>query len=150
MSQTQHPLTTANFAIISARFDAKAGKALQTLRQTCQAELRVQKVKFTEFRVPGAFEIPTLAQKILNTRPDFDGIIALGVIVRGETLHFELVAENCARRLADLGVAFAKPVIFGVLTVNSREQAEARAERGTEFALAAIQLAQTLQEVERG
>lgn len=129
-------------ALISAEFAAKSGKAakaLNTLRATCKKKLQAEKIDFTEFCVPGAFEIPSAAQKAL-AKKKFAGVIALGIIVRGETIHFELVAENCARKLADLSITFNKPVIFGVLATESRQQAEARARQGAKFATAALQM----------
>lgn len=134
-------------AVISSEFAAKAGAALTDLRASCFAQLKKLDAQFTEFRVPGTFEIPTAAKKILLSQK-FDAVIALGVIVRGETIHFELVAENCARKLADLGVEFVRPVIFGILTTETTAQAETRATRGAEFASTAVQLAQTLADVE--
>ena len=131
------------FAIITSRFAEKAGRALEVLNSSCEQKLTELEVEFEKFTVPGAFEIPTLAKKILVSNK-FDGVICLGIVVRGETAHFDFVAGNCARKIADLGVEFAQPVIFGVLTTETTEQAEARAERGAEFAQAAIDLAQEL------
>ncbi|MBU1089409.1 6,7-dimethyl-8-ribityllumazine synthase [Patescibacteria group bacterium] len=134
-------------AIVSSRFSEKAGSALEKLRASCFAKLKDEGVEFEEFRVPGAFEIPTLAKKILLSKK-FDGVVCLGVVVRGETAHFDFVAGNCARKIADLGVEFAQPVIFGVLTVENKKQAETRAKRGAEFAAAAVQLASELAKIE--
>jgi len=131
------------FAIITSRFAEKAGSALATLNESCEEKLEELGVEFEKFEVPGAFEIPTFAKKILLAKK-FDGVICLGVIVRGETAHFDFVAGNVARKLADLGVEFTQPVIFGVLTTEDTEQAEARAVRGGEFAQAAFDLAQEL------
>ncbi|MFH0833915.1 MAG: 6,7-dimethyl-8-ribityllumazine synthase [Patescibacteria group bacterium] len=134
------------FAVITSRFAEKAGKALEVLNSTCEQKLRELKIDFEKFSVPGAFEIPTLAKKILASKK-FDGVIALGVVVRGETAHFDFVAGNCARKIADLGVEFAQPVIFGVLTTETTEQAGARAARGAEFATAAFELANELAKI---
>lgn len=133
-------------AVISSEFSEKAGKALQVLRESCFEKLKALNVGFSEFRVPGAFEIPTVAKKALEIGK-FDAVITLGIVVRGETPHFDFVAGNCARKIADLGVEFAKPVIFGVLTVDTTEQAEARAERGKEFAEAAVKMVEVLGEI---
>ncbi len=134
------------FAIITSRFAEKAGNSLEILNASCEQKLRELKVDFEKFTVPGAFEIPTLAKQILLTKK-FDGVIALGVVVRGETAHFDFVAGNCARKLADLGVEFAQPVIFGVLTTETTAQALARAARGAEFATAAFELAHELAKI---
>jgi len=134
------------FAIISSRFAEKAGGALEKLNQACEQKLSELGVEFEKFSVPGAFEIPTLAKKILDSQK-FDGVIALGVVVRGETAHFDFVAGNCARKISDLGVEFARPVIFGILTTENSKQAEVRAERGAEFAEAAFDLANELAKI---
>jgi 6,7-dimethyl-8-ribityllumazine synthase len=134
------------FAIITSRFADKAGAALTTLNKSCAERLQELGVEFEKFAVPGAFEIPTLAKKILVSQK-FDGVICLGVVVCGETAHFDFVAGNVARKIADLGVEFAQPVIFGVLTTENSQQAEARAERGGEFAQAAFDLAQELAKI---
>jgi 6,7-dimethyl-8-ribityllumazine synthase len=133
-------------AIISSRFNEKAGNALETLNQTCEEKLQELGVEFEKFSVPGAFEIPTLAKKVLLTKK-FDGVICLGVIVRGETMHFDFVASNVARKLADLGVEFAQPVIFGVLTTDTTEQAIIRAKRGAEFAQAGVDFVKELNKI---
>lgn len=134
------------FAIVTSRFAEKAGDALDILNMSCEQKLNELKVDFEKFTVPGAFEIPTLAKQILLTKK-FDGVIALGVVVRGETAHFDFVAGNCARKLADLGVEFAQPVIFGVLTTETTEQAQARGELGAEFAQAGFDLAHELAKI---
>ena len=134
------------FVIITSRFAEKAGSALTILNKTCEEKLQELGVEFEKFEVPGAFEIPTLAKKILTSQK-LDGVICLGVVVRGETAHFDFVAGNVARKIADLGVEFAQPVIFGVLTTENSQQAEARAERGGEFAQAAFDLAQELAKI---
>jgi 6,7-dimethyl-8-ribityllumazine synthase len=130
-------------AIVSAKFAEKAGCALAELRKSCLEKLRELKIEFAEFRVPGTFEIPTLTAKILSSKK-FDGVIALGIVVRGETAHFDFVAGNCSRKLSDLGVEFKKPVIFGVLTTNTIKQAEVRAKRGAEFAEAAVEFSKIM------
>jgi len=135
------------FAVISSRFSEKAGNALEVLNSSCGEKLKKLGVDFEKFEVPGAFEISTLAKKILLSGK-FDAVVCLGVIVRGETAHFDFVAGNCAREIADLGVEFAQPVIFGVLTVENSQQAEVRAARGGEFAQAAFDLARELAKIE--
>ena len=135
------------FAVISSRFAEKAGSALEVLSTSCEQKLRELEVGFEKFEVPGAFEIPTPAKKILATQK-FDGVICLGVVVRGETAHFDFVAGNCARKIADLGVEFAQPVIFGILTTENSKQAEARAGRGAEFATAAFELAREIAKID--
>ena len=134
------------FAIITSRFAEKAGSASETLNKTCEAKLQELGVEFEKFEVPGAFEIPTLAKRALVSKK-FDAVICLGVVVRGETDHFDFVAGNVARKIADLGVEFAQPVIFGVLTTETTKQAVARAVRGAEFAQAGFDMAKEVDKI---
>ena len=133
-------------AIIVSRFDSKAGNALGNLRESCKNRLTELSADFLEFRVAGAFEIPTAAKQVLLTQK-FDAVITLGVVVRGETSHYDFVAGNAARKIADLGVEFATPVIFGILTTENTQQAEARSSLGKDYAETAVEMVKTLQEI---
>jgi 6,7-dimethyl-8-ribityllumazine synthase len=98
--------------------------------------------------VPGAFEIPLVASRMASTR-SYDAVICLGAIVRGETLHFELVAHEAARGAAEVSRATGIPVIFEVLATDTIEQAEARAggshgNRGWDAAETALAMADLL------
>jgi 6,7-dimethyl-8-ribityllumazine synthase len=98
--------------------------------------------------VPGAFELP-LAAQVLAERRQIDAVVALGAVIRGETPHFELVAEACAQGLGRVGLETGKPVIFGVLTTNTVEQALARSEpgptnKGFEAVVSALQMVSLL------
>ena len=95
--------------------------------------------------VPGAFEIPTAARRLAK-RGDVDAIITLGCVIRGETPHFDHVCRETARGIAEVGRRTGVPTIFGVLTVDSLEQAIERAgskmgNKGREAAEAAIEMA---------
>ena len=97
------------------------------------------------FMVPGSFELPGAAAKIAHTG-SFDAIIALGVVIRGETAHFDHVAGEAARGIAQVGIETGLPVLFGVITANTLEQAVARCgakldNKGYEAALAAVEMA---------
>jgi 6,7-dimethyl-8-ribityllumazine synthase len=94
--------------------------------------------------VPGAFEMPLAADQVLSTG-SADAVVALGAVIRGGTAHFEYVAGNCARGLADVSLKHGKPVIFGVLTTETVEQALERAgssegNKGFDCAIAALQM----------
>lgn len=97
------------------------------------------------YRVPGAFEIPVCVKFLLERR-DTDAIIALGVIIRGETPHADLIGSSTTRSLQDLALAYQTPVIHEVLLTNNLEQARQRCEgdksRGAEAARAAITMAE--------
>jgi 6,7-dimethyl-8-ribityllumazine synthase len=82
--------------------------------------------KIVVVECPGAFEIPTLAQALLE-KDGIVGVIGIGAIIRGDTPHFEYVSLGVTRGLGDLAIRYGKPVIFGVLTTNTVEQAMERA-----------------------
>ncbi|MDD3593119.1 MAG: 6,7-dimethyl-8-ribityllumazine synthase [Candidatus Gastranaerophilales bacterium] len=93
---------------------------------------------------PGAFEIPLAAQK-LASNPKYDGVIALGAVIKGSTPHFDFVAAEVSKGIAQVGLTSEKPVIFGVLTTDSIEQAIERAgtksgNKGSDAALALIEM----------
>ena len=99
-------------------------------------------------RVPGAFELP-LAAKMFAASGGVDAVVALGCVVRGDTPHFDFVAGECARGLMDAGLATGVPVIFGVLTTETRAQAEERADvtrmnKGRESLEAALEMIELL------
>ena len=94
--------------------------------------------------VPGSFEIAPVAQK-LTKKKDLDAVICLGVIIRGGTPHFEYVANQAARGIAQVALDSAKPVTFGIITADTLEQAVERAgakqgNKGADAALAAVEL----------
>ncbi|MGI8925334.1 MAG: 6,7-dimethyl-8-ribityllumazine synthase [Tepidiformaceae bacterium] len=105
----------------------------------------LQPADITTARVPGAFEIPTAARWAAASGR-FDAVVCLGAVIRGETAHFEYVAGGAAEGIARVAQETGIPVIFGVLTVDSAEQAMARAggrdgHKGEESARAAIEMA---------
>ena len=77
--------------------------------------------------VPGAFEVPFASMAMIHSG-EFDAVIGLGCVIRGDTSHYDFVAGECARGLQDVGLATGVPVIFGVLTTENRQQAEDRSE----------------------
>lgn len=99
-------------------------------------------------RAPGAFELPVLAGALARTG-DFDAIVALGCLIKGETAHDRVIADAVARGLTQIAVETGIPVLFGVLTVDTFEQATARAggergDKGAEAMAAAVETAITI------
>jgi 6,7-dimethyl-8-ribityllumazine synthase len=99
-------------------------------------------------RVPGAYELPLAAKRLANIA-DVDAVIALGAVVRGDTPHFEFVAGECARALQNVALDTDVPVIFGVITTNTEQQALDRCggsegNKGAEAALAALETVNAL------
>ena len=104
-------------------------------------------------RVPGAFEIPIVARKLALSRR-YDAIIALGAVIRGDTPHFDYVAGECASGLARVALESDVPVVFGVLTTDTVEQATDRAggkagNKGADAALTAIEMVSLLRKLEK-
>lgn len=100
----------------------------QSLEKSCRAYLLisgVRKSNITTFEVPGSWEIPLVTQ-VAAASKKFDGIIALGVIIKGETFHFEMLARECSRALMDLSLKFNVPITFEILTTYNLEQAKKR------------------------
>ncbi len=142
----------ARFAIVAARFndyivDSLLKASVRCLQQHGAADADIEIV-----RVPGAFEMPLMVDKVAGSRR-FDGVIALGAVIRGGTPHFDYVAGECVRGIAAASSKHGVPVGFGVLTVDTIEQAIERAgtkagNKGEEATLAVIEMVNTLRRVE--
>jgi 6,7-dimethyl-8-ribityllumazine synthase len=139
-------------AVVATRYNEPIVERLRAGAVDALIERGVRQSDLTLVRVPGAFELPLAVRRVAD-RGRYDAIVALGAVVRGDTPHFDYVAGECAagisRVMADTGV----PVGFGVLTVDTLEQAIDRAggklgNKGAEAALAAIEMAQLLQRLE--
>lgn len=140
-------LTASNFrfAIVASRWnDAIVLRlirgAQKALKQASAADDAVE-----VFRVPGAFEIPLCAQKAAESKR-FDAVICLGVVIRGDTPHFEFIASAAARGISEAGLRTGVPLLFGVITADNVEQADERSRddennKGSEAAMAAVELA---------
>ncbi len=137
------------FAIVVSRFNSFVVESL--LEGAIDALKRHGNVKdddITVIRVPGAYEIP-VAVKRVAAKHNFDGIVALGAVIRGGTPHFEYVAGECNKGLAQVSLEFDIPVAFGVLTVDTIEQAIERSgtkagNKGAEAALSALEMVNVL------
>jgi 6,7-dimethyl-8-ribityllumazine synthase len=97
--------------------------------------------------VPGAFELPVVAES-RGASENFDAIVALGCVIRGETPHFEYVASEAARGLGNVALAHRIAVGFGVLTTETMAQAEARVSKGAEAVQAALETADALERLD--
>ncbi|MFN6970065.1 MAG: 6,7-dimethyl-8-ribityllumazine synthase [Rheinheimera sp.] len=137
------------FAIVVARFnsfivESLLDGALDTLKRVGD----VAENDITVIRIPGAFELPLAVQKVAASGK-YDGIIALGAVIRGGTPHFEYVAGECVKGIAQVSMQYSVPVAFGVLTVESIEQAVERAgtkmgNKGGEAAMSALEMVNVL------
>ena len=130
--------------IVQARFNPDVGHGLLS---SCLAELKhlgVADEDVLHVTVPGALEIPLALQKMAETQ-QFDALVALGAVIRGETYHFELVANESGAGITRIGLDHGLAIANAVLTTENDEQAEARmAEKGTEAARCAVEMANLL------
>lgn len=139
------------YAIVVGRWNAFV---VESLLEGAKDTLRRHGIKdsdVTIVRAPGAFEIPLVCQKVAETKK-YDAIIALGAVIRGGTPHFEYVAGECTKGLAQVSMQHGLPVAFGVLTVDSIEQAIERAgtkagNKGEEAALSALEMVSLLKNI---
>ena len=141
------------FAVLVARFNAIVTEPL--LEGAVDALLRsgARTGDVTVFRTPGSYELPTLADKALGTGK-FDAAIALGCLIRGDTIHFDLIASQAARGLIAASQRHRRPVAFGVLTTDTLEQAINRAgakagNKGAEAAMVAVEQARLYAAIEQ-
>jgi 6,7-dimethyl-8-ribityllumazine synthase len=133
--------------IVASRFNEDI---CARLLEGARAEAARQGVTdLTIHRVPGALEIPRVLQWMAQSGR-FDALVALGVVVRGETYHFEIVSNESARGVMDVALQFGIPVANGILTTNNDEQAYARLDKGAEAVRVALELAALRPEASRG
>lgn len=133
-----------NFAIVVSRFNEVASMRLLEGAEDCLERHGAGDNQRTVVRVPGSWEISMAASKLAGSGK-FDAVIALGVLIRGETPHFDVLASSVARGLAIAAVDSGVPVIFGVLTTDSLDQAMERSgakagNKGWDAALSAIEM----------
>ncbi len=133
----------ARFALVVSRFNAFVTERLLEGAVDTLVRLGADPRDVTVVRVPGAWELPQVAARLCE-RGEHDAIIALGCLMRGDTIHFDLIAGEVAKGLAALGQRGPIPVVFGVLTTDTLEQAVHRAgakhgNKGAEAAQAAVE-----------
>ena len=132
--------------VVVARFNGEiSNRLLESALEALEAA-GVPEERITVMPVPGAFELPLGAMALARTRR-YACIVALGCVVRGETAHFEYVAGEAASGLQLAGLETGVPVAFGVLTVDTAEQAEARVDKGADAARAALEMADLFAQV---
>ena len=144
--------TDARFAIVASRFnsfivESLIAGAVDTLRRHGVKDANIDLV-----RVPGAFEMPLAAQQLAASKR-YDGIIALGAVIRGSTPHFDYVAGECTKGLAMVSLQHSIPVGFGVLTTDTIEQAVERAgtkagNKGADATLSVLEMVSLLRRLE--
>ena len=132
-------------AIVWSRFNEEVTSSLLEAAKRTLGELGVPEGKVACASVPGAFELPLIAQRFAASGA-YDAVVVLGAVIRGETGHYDLVASSAAAGIARVSLGTGVPVIFGVLATDTVEQARARAggvlgNRGEDAARAAVEMA---------
>lgn len=140
-----------NVAIVTSLFNDELTKKLEAgaIDQLEQADLK----PYTRVYVPGAVEIPLAVKKLLE-KDDCDAVVALGIVIRGETSHYDYVCNAVERGCSQLQLEHSKPVAFGVLTTENRSQAEARCggakgNKGAEAAQVSLDMLQVLDSINK-
>lgn len=133
------------FGIVAARFYRELSDQLIDGAKRALADCGVHASDIDVIDVPGCFELPLACRRLIDDR-DYDGLVALGVVIRGETAHFDFVAGECARGIMSVQLESGVPIGFGVLTTDNLAQAQeradpARGDKGYEAAMAAAILA---------
>jgi 6,7-dimethyl-8-ribityllumazine synthase len=140
--------------VVWSRFNEELVRMLLTACDKELVELGVATDDIDVVSVPGALEIPLVLQALAFERKGlagrrYDALVALGVVVRGDTYHFEIVANESARGILDVQLETGVPIANGVLTTSTEEQARSRAPvKGAEAARVAIEMANTLRTIE--
>ncbi|HHZ87664.1 MAG TPA: 6,7-dimethyl-8-ribityllumazine synthase [Chromatiaceae bacterium] len=142
----------ARFTLVVTRFNSFITESLLDGAVDTLLRHGAKRENLTIVRVPGAFELPLVVKKIA-AKGDVDAIVALGAVIRGGTPHFEYVAGECVKGMASAMMAHQVPVAFGVLTVDSIEQAVERAgtkagNKGGEAALSSIEMVNILRQLD--
>ena len=140
-----HNAEGLRFAVIASRFNDEIVEGLLRGALDCLARHGAADGDIRVYRVPGAFEIPTLARTLIDAG-GVDAVIALGCLLRGDTPHFDFISSQVTSEISHVAVDARFPVAFGVITCNTREQAAERSasgsgNKGWESALAAIEMA---------
>jgi 6,7-dimethyl-8-ribityllumazine synthase len=141
----------ARFGIVASRFNSFIVDHLISGALDALNNHGVDENSIEIFQVPGAFELPLAVKRVAGTKR-FDALIALGAVIRGSTPHFDYVAGSCSRGLADLSLQLDIPVAFGVLTVDTIEQAIERSgtksgNKGADAALTAVEMVSLLRKL---
>lgn len=143
--------TGLRFALLVSRFNHLITDRLVEGAQDCLLRHGAEDKDLTIVRVPGAFEMPAVAARLVASKK-YDAVVCLGAVIRGGTPHFEYVASEVSKGLAQVAMGAGIPVAFGVLTTDTIEQAIERAgtkagNKGADAALAAIEMARLYSEL---
>ena len=132
--------------VAAARFNGYVTDQMLGITLKRLSELGVGDDDIIVVRTPGAFELPLTAHQLAD-RGDIDAVIAIGVVVRGDTDHYDHIAHAASEGIAQAGKDSGKPVIFGVLTTDNTEQAVVRLGHAADYAEAAVEMANTMRQI---
>ena len=132
-------LGNINIAVVSTNWNEEI---IKPMLEDCFTVLKEYNLEKKSFVVPGAYELPFIAQVLCK---NYDAIILLGCIIKGETPHFEIITQSISDKVLETSLDKNTPIIFGVLTTNNESEARVRAAyKGSEFAMSAISILDTL------
>ncbi len=139
------------FAIVASRFNHLLVDRLIEGAIDCLLRHGASEEDIEVARVPGSWEIPVAVKKFAQ-RKDIDAVVALGVLIRGSTPHFDYIASEVSKGIANISIELSKPVAFGIITADTLEQAIERAgtkmgNKGWEAALSAIEMANLMKQL---
>ena len=154
---SRHGVTGANrrVALVVSRFNEEISRELAAGAREALIDAGVDEKDIYEYEVPGAFELAPACRQVVAIGPEVDAVVALGAVIRGETPHFDFVAGAAARGLQRLAGEINVALSFGVLTTDTREQAQERADRrrgdkGGEAARSALEQALLYERLREG
>lgn len=144
-------MTGKKFAVVVSRYNPEITEALLTGARECFDRHGVTEEGVDIVHVPGCLEIPTVCAKLAESKK-YSALVALGAVIRGETYHFEVVANHSTRALVELSMKHKIPIACGILTVDNLRQAKARAggkegNKGWEAAQTALQMADLIEKL---
>ena len=144
---------SGNYALVVGRFNSFVVESLLSGAIDTLLRHGIKKEQIDIIRAPGAFELPLVVKKIAD-KGKHDAIIALGAVIRGGTPHFEYVAGECVKGIAQVALDSSIPVTFGVLTVDTIEQAIERSgtkagNKGAEATLSALEMVSLLKSIDK-
>ena len=135
-------LSNAKVAVVSTFWNEEI---IKPMLEDCLAILEEYDLEKKSYVVPGAYELPFLAQVLCK---NYDAVILLGCIIKGETPHFEIISQSISDKVLETSLNKNVPIIFGVLTTNNESEAKERAAyKGSEFAMSALSILDTLSKI---
>jgi len=146
--QASSEAAARSVAIVCSRFNPDIGKGLLAGALRALKEARVSEDRITVVTVPGALETPLALQRLAQSER-FDALVALGAVIRGDTYHFDIVANESAAGITSVALEFGIPIGNGILTCDNDAQAVARMDaKGFEAAMAALELANLIDAID--